>query len=111
MITLRRLDKLVSDYLPLEKIYYTLLVVYLSIATNDIQLSKGSFLRNNYIGHIVVIFVLSYMSLVMNGKHIFGPRVLSAFIVTFVFYMVTKPDKYNIFSSNFYNKLGIFPAT
>ena len=66
---LQELDKWLGDYLPLEKLYYTLLVVYLSVATNDIQLPKDSYLRKSYLLHLVIIFILSYFSLTMNKKH------------------------------------------
>lgn len=94
----------ISQRLPLDKIYYTILVVYLSIATNDIQLPKDSFLRRNYPAHIVIIFILSYLSLDVGDKQQtrLTSKIISAFIVTFVFYIITRPPKYDIFNKNFY---------
>lgn len=112
MLDLAKIAKNISDYLPLEKIYYTVLVVYISIATNDIQLPPDSFIRRSYFMHIVVIFILSFFSIDLQGtKHIIKSRLISAAIVTFIFYLITKPVEYNIFSTEFYNKYGIYPAT
>ena len=105
------IEKSISSYLPLEKIYYTLLVVYISIATNDIQLPPDSFIRRNYVMHLIIIFILSFFSINLQGSnHVLKSRLISAGIVTFVFYLFTKPVQYNIFNSDFYKKYGIYPA-
>ena len=101
---LYKLNNWLEARLPLDKIYYTILVVYLSIATNDIQLPKGSFLRRNYLAHIVIVFILSYLSLDLGSKEksVFSSKIISALIVTFVFYIITRPPQYDIFNKDFY---------
>jgi hypothetical protein len=91
-----------GDWLPIERIYYMLLVVYLSVATNDIQIPQGSFLKQNYLAHIMIVFILSYFSLAVGDKAHFISRFTSAVIVTFVFYFITRPKKYDIFDKTFY---------
>lgn len=100
----REIEDWISNRLPLGRIYYTILVVYLSIATNDIELPKDSFLRKNYLAHICVIFILSYLSLDIGDKKatLFSSKIISASIITFVFYIVTRPPKYDIFNTDFY---------
>jgi hypothetical protein len=108
----RKLDEKLGVYLPTKKIYYTILVVYISIATNDIHLPATSFIMQHYPMHLLIIFVLSFLSIDLKAtKNLFRSKVLSAFIVTFIFYMLTRPHDYDIFSADFYKKFGFYPAT
>jgi hypothetical protein len=99
MDLIRNIEQWISDMLPLNKIYYTILVVYLSIATNDIEIPKNSFLRKNYLAHIGVVFILSFLSLDIGNqkKSVFSSKIISAVIVTFIFYVITRPPQYDIF--------------
>ena len=97
-----RVNTWLGNYLPVKRIYYTLLVIYLSNATNDIVLPENSFIRHNYLAHIVIIFILSFLSIDLGKTQLLGSKILSAIIITFVFYLITRPEKYDIFSKRFY---------
>lgn len=79
--------------LPIKSIAIAIIVIYLSISTNYINLPTDA--RKEFLDHVglrlLAVFGLSYMA--MDHKLDITTRVVSAGIVTLIFHLLTKKDK------------------
>lgn len=88
----QKLEKELTTHFPLRKTALVLLVVFVSIATNDVELRYDTFIKQNYWVQLLIVGVLSYFSFTEEKETTLFTRLLATLVVVIIFYIFTAPQ-------------------
>jgi len=85
-----------QTYFPFRKMAFVLLIVIVSIATNDIRLRYDNFIQSNYWFQLVIVGTLTYMAFWQGDggdKTTLFTRLLATLLVLLAFYVIAAPKE------------------